>query len=113
MTATDLLADLQQRGVELKADGERLLYRPKDALTSELHQALARHKAELLALLSQPPPPSPSTWKRITFILPGDTRLPLIHDQWRRLESGEIEATFTREQLALCLGIIGRVTSNE
>lgn len=53
MNAIDLLTELRRRGLELRPDGERLLYRPKGAVTPELAAAIRAHKPELLALLSQ------------------------------------------------------------
>jgi hypothetical protein len=50
--AQELLADLEQWGVELQAQGERLLFRPRNAMTPDLLQRLTVHKANLLALLS-------------------------------------------------------------
>ena len=59
MTATELLADLAQQGVQLWVEGDRLRYRaPKGALTPSLRDGLLAHKSELLALL---PPPQPET----------------------------------------------------
>ena len=52
MSAAALLADLRGRGVELAAAGETLRYRaPKGTMTPDLRQALADHKADLLAEL--------------------------------------------------------------
>jgi tubulysin polyketide synthase-like protein len=54
MSAYDLLSDLRQAGVVVKASGnDRLVVdAPKGALTPELRAALAEHKKELLAILS-------------------------------------------------------------
>ena len=52
MAARDLLVELERRGVELAADGERLRYRPRDAVPPELRVAIVTHKQELLALLA-------------------------------------------------------------
>ena len=52
MTATELLADLDRRGVRLEARGDRLRYAPRSALTPELVERLRSHKTELLAVLS-------------------------------------------------------------
>jgi hypothetical protein len=52
VNALQLLADLQACGIELAVAGNRLRWRPRDALTDTDRQSLARHKAELLALLS-------------------------------------------------------------
>ena len=53
MTADEILAVAQHAGVRLSARGDRLhVQAPAGALTPELRAALARHKAELLALLS-------------------------------------------------------------
>ena len=47
----NLLDDLQRRGIELQAAGDKLRYRPVDAVAAELRERLARHKAELLERL--------------------------------------------------------------
>ena len=51
MSVHALLVELQRRHVQLVADGERLRFRPRQAVTSELRDALVEHKRELLALL--------------------------------------------------------------
>src|SRR5689334_5621051 len=53
MAAHDLLGELERRGVELAVDGDRLRYRPKDAVTPELRAAIVQHKSELLALIDE------------------------------------------------------------
>ena len=47
----DLLMDLDRRGVELVADGDRLRYRPLAAVTPALAERLRTHKIALLAVL--------------------------------------------------------------
>lgn len=51
MTAPALLATLRARGVEVVAAGDRLRYRPADAVPEDLVAAMRACKAELLALL--------------------------------------------------------------
>lgn len=51
MTATDLITELRARGITLEAHGDRLRYRPAEAVTPELRAALVAHKSELLSLL--------------------------------------------------------------
>jgi hypothetical protein len=52
MTARDLLAALQEHGVELMAAGDRLRYRaPKGVLTNELRQMMREYKTALLQIL--------------------------------------------------------------
>lgn len=52
MTVLELLENLKKRGVDLAPAGESLRYRaPAGALTPDLRQALAAHKAEVLAHL--------------------------------------------------------------
>jgi hypothetical protein len=46
-----LLADLSARGIELRADGDRLRFRPRAAVTPDLAARLKAHKARLLAVL--------------------------------------------------------------
>ena len=55
MTGGQVLAVLKSRGVVLEPQGDRLHYRaPRGILTPELRQALAEHKAEIMALLRRP-----------------------------------------------------------
>lgn len=56
MTAVELVATLQARGVELVPAGDRLRFRPGEAVTPEERDALRRHKAEVLRLLTVPEP---------------------------------------------------------
>ena len=52
MILQELLTELSQRDVKLWADGDQLRIRaPKDALTSELRDVLAKRKAEILLLV--------------------------------------------------------------
>ena len=54
MTATETLAELHQRGVMLEPNGDRLHYSgPKGALTSELREAIAENRSEIIAVLNQ------------------------------------------------------------
>lgn len=55
MRVADLLVDLERRGVTLELRGDRLAWRaPQGAVTPELVEVLARHKAELVELLESP-----------------------------------------------------------
>jgi hypothetical protein len=51
MGPTDVLAELTRRGVEVAVAGDRLRFRPQDAVTPELRAALIEHKADLIRLL--------------------------------------------------------------
>jgi hypothetical protein len=51
MSAVELFANLNRLGIQLMADGERLRYAPRSALTPDLIDRMKAHKAELLALL--------------------------------------------------------------
>lgn len=51
MNPMDVLAELSRRGVEVATDGERLRFRPQDAVTTDLRAALVEHKADLIRLL--------------------------------------------------------------
>jgi hypothetical protein len=46
-----LLVDLATRGVELRAEGSRLRFRPRSAVTPDLAGRLKTHKAQMLAIL--------------------------------------------------------------
>ena len=54
MTAVQIIRDLQSRGVELRAEGNRLRFRPKEALTPDTVEVLRRHKSEIIAALTVP-----------------------------------------------------------
>jgi hypothetical protein len=51
MSAVELLLDLGRVGIRLEADGEKLRYFPRSALTPDLLDRLKTHKAELVAML--------------------------------------------------------------
>ena len=51
MDATEVLAELTRRGVKIMVEGDRLRFRPQQAVTPDLRAAMAAHKAELLTLL--------------------------------------------------------------
>jgi TubC N-terminal docking domain len=51
-TGAELLDEVRARGVELQADGERILFRPAQAVPPELVERMRGHKQELLAQLA-------------------------------------------------------------
>src|SRR5260370_3097850 len=53
--AAAFLAKLQERGVTVRAEGEKLRLRPASKLTPEEIDAVRRLKPEILRLLSPPP----------------------------------------------------------
>jgi amino acid adenylation domain-containing protein len=58
LSSTELLRALQEEGVQLWCDGDRLRYRaPKGRLGPEVIRALSAHKSEILALLQRPSTP--------------------------------------------------------
>jgi hypothetical protein len=48
-----LLAELARRGIQLEAQGARLRYRPRSAMTPELAERVRAHKPGLLAVLQR------------------------------------------------------------
>ena len=54
MTATTWIKDLAQLGIQLKADGDRLRYAPRSAVTPALAEQIKAHKGELLEILRNP-----------------------------------------------------------
>ncbi|WP_224242632.1 non-ribosomal peptide synthetase [Hyalangium gracile] len=62
MSATELLADLSRRGIELWVEGERLRFRaPEGALTPVLREAIGARRNELLELLRESARPTSRT----------------------------------------------------
>lgn len=53
----ELVAVLTARGIELQAEGGRLRFRPREAMTPDLAERVKRHKPELLAMLAGGPEP--------------------------------------------------------
>ncbi len=51
MSGIALLDDLRRRGIELRAQGDRLLYRPQGAVPHELRERLRASKNEILSEL--------------------------------------------------------------
>ncbi|MBM3946420.1 MAG: hypothetical protein FJ315_03330 [SAR202 cluster bacterium] len=58
--ATELLVLLRSKGIEVQADGNRLRFRPADALTPDELELLRAHKAEIIRLLTTPLPIDPA-----------------------------------------------------
>ncbi len=52
MSAIALMADLTDHGIRLEAQGDRLRFRPRQAMTPELVRQVKSHKAELLTILA-------------------------------------------------------------
>jgi len=58
MSAAELLTDLQQRGVTITAEGDRLKIKaPRGILTQELRERLAKSKPDIIAALTMPSRP--------------------------------------------------------
>jgi len=49
MTATEILSELERRGVHLEVAGDKLRWRPKEAVTPDLVEALKQSKAEIIS----------------------------------------------------------------
>jgi TubC N-terminal docking domain len=55
MSPTELLTAIRHAGIDLQADGDRLVYdAPKGMMTAELRIAIVEQKAALLAILARP-----------------------------------------------------------
>ena len=82
---TDILDECTRRGIELKAEGDRLRYRPVEAADDNLLNRLRRHKAALLAVLWADEQASEAG---LVVLVPGK----LYHAQPGRLAGGVVEA---------------------
>jgi hypothetical protein len=81
MSAAELLADFSHRGIQLRAEGERLSYdAPKGVMTPADLEQLRKHKSELLAHLkceaantvADPDGPCPACGSGQWWQLPGE-----------------------------------------
>ena len=77
MTANEILSELARRGVSLEVIGDKLRWRPKDAVTEKLLEALKLVKREIIAVLSRGRPhgpgqcPGPTRWGGCYEVAPG------------------------------------------
>lgn len=119
-TATTALAELLAHGVELSVEGDRLRYRPPEAVHGRRRADLIRYKRDLLVLvshLSTPPVPQ-GTWgqcasallaripdddKRATLREAFEERVAICHHD-RNLGIDEAERTALA---GLCRAVIG------
>ena len=62
MMISELLDELARRGILLVANGDRLRFHPRDAMTPELLEQLKSHKAEVLAVMDDPWPTEDEPW---------------------------------------------------
>ena len=60
MTAAEILARLDGAGIQIRADGGRLIAAPRERLTDELRTKIRAHKAELVAALARGAQPEPA-----------------------------------------------------
>lgn len=106
MQGYELVNLLADRGFSLHVEGDRLAVSPASRLTDDIRKAIRAHKAELLELLRR------DTWERVTLVWPAHQQgVVTIGGQWQRLPSGEVEATYTREQLKFVNRVMGRMTT--
>ncbi len=55
MTADKILRECRRRGIEIRAAGDKVRWRPKDALPPDLRASLIAFKRKILALLAPRP----------------------------------------------------------
>lgn len=60
MNTATLIDTIRRQGIELKAEGGNLLFRPRGRVTPELRAEIVTHKIEIVALLQSQPAPTPS-----------------------------------------------------
>ncbi len=53
--ATNLLRRLQSLGIELRADHDRITFRPRQRVTAEIQAEIVLHKQQILRLLADDP----------------------------------------------------------
>ena len=55
MSAAELMTDLARLGIRIEAQGNRLRYSPRSAVTPEIADRMRAYKGELLAILRRDP----------------------------------------------------------
>lgn len=78
MTASAILTTIAAAGLTVTADGDRLAVRPRDRITPEVRDLIRARKAELLALLAEPPATADTddNWEERAAIAEHDAGLP-------------------------------------
>jgi hypothetical protein len=66
MNAHSILVEFRLRGIELRAEGDKLIAKPLSAVTPELRESVRQHKAEILSVLVSKPPTAPPLPARFT-----------------------------------------------
>jgi hypothetical protein len=84
--ALRLMADLARLGIKLEADGDRLRYSPRSALTPDLAKLMKAHKSELLAMLRTGQMPM-SLIEAVEASVPADGKWHTVYD----ITSGEYD----------------------
>ncbi len=51
MNSIELIAELDRLGIRIEADGDKLRYSPRSAMTPDLVEGMKTHKAELLVIM--------------------------------------------------------------
>ena len=100
MDSMILLEQALDAGLEVKAIDNRLVVRgPRSA--EPVAKQILKHKPEIMVLLVS----NPKLGYPITLVWPADIQgVGIIAGQWRRLETGEIEATYqSRRELTLAM----------
>jgi hypothetical protein len=99
MTAVELVATLQARGVQFEPVGDRLRFRPGEVVTAEEREALRRHRGEVLRLLA-PLALDPETVRTVV----GPSHEPAVLTE---LEA-EIRRAIAQYGVEISTGVIGR-----
>jgi hypothetical protein len=73
------MADLAQLGISLRANGDRLGYSPRSAVTPDLTERMKAHKGELLALLRSGDAPA-SLALAVKASVPADGKRHTVYD---------------------------------
>ncbi len=82
-----LLAELYALGIQLEADGERLRFRPREAVTPDIAARLKAHKAELLAAVGKRDALDRRIAEQVRRLVPyttADGRQVLVNPRYRR-----------------------------
>jgi hypothetical protein len=91
MGAPDLIGHLKSMGLRLRADGDRLLVEPKQAITDEARQLIRENKAALLSELARVSLP-PILEHRIEFVARFHNFTPDELAEAKEIAAGDIEA---------------------
>jgi len=99
MNAAELIVELEAQGIKLEAQGYRLRFWPRTALSNELLEQLAEYKPEILALLVGEDPEVAGRVQAMLPQIPDEGQIPSLLVAFENIEPKSYECLSCGELL--------------